>query len=137
MKGILRDLKLKIALACIALSVLVSLSACSPQTGKATITVTCDDFAKKRDIVAVAEAPFSVGRSFTVALCSDPSTGFHWQESALIGDGAVVQQTAYKPGTGQDVWTFKTLAAGNSMLEWSTTEDSVERCTFRIAIAVE
>lgn len=133
-KGIM---KLRTVLICVAGIALISLSACSPQLEKATITVTCDDLAQKQDIVAAAKNSFSVGKSFTVALCSGSSTGFQWQESASINDGAVVQQTAHKPGTGQDVWTFKTLSTGNTMLQWSTTDDSVEQRTFRIAIAVE
>ncbi|GEM_PF-2616788 len=130
-------MKLKIVITCFACIALIPLLACSPQLEKATITVTCEDFAQKQDIVAAAKKPFSVGKSFTVALCSESSAGFQWQESVLIGDGAVVQQTAYRPGTGQDVWTYKTLSPGNTMLQWSTTDDSIEQRTFRIAIAVE
>jgi predicted secreted protein len=115
----------------------VPLLACSSQLEKATITVTCDDFAQKQDIVAVAETPFAVGKSFAVALCSDSSTGFQWQEYALISDEAVVQQTAHTLSPGQDVWTFETLRTGSAMLLWSTIEGGVEQRTFRIAIAVE
>ena len=65
------------------------------------------------------------GSSIKVTLCSNPTTGFQWEE-AQISDGAVLKQVDRQfispeseppppPGTpGQDVWTFETIQKGSS-----------------------
>jgi inhibitor of cysteine peptidase len=72
----------------------------------------------------------AVGDSFTVTLCSNPSTGLRWAELAEIGDPTVVEQVDHRfvsssergkkpppPGTpGEEVWTFKALKESKSTL---------------------
>jgi hypothetical protein len=123
-------------LAALAGVLLLALSACSPVPEQATITVTCANFAEQPIILAVADTPFAVGRTFTVGLCADP--GFQWPESATINDTSVVQQTAHKRAAGQEIWTFKALITGHATLQWTTTAGAggVER-TFRISVNVQ
>jgi inhibitor of cysteine peptidase len=91
-----------------------------------SIEASCDDF---YDQAAISkEVEVAVGASFTVTLCSNPSTGFQWWESAQIGDNTVLQQTDHQfvmahpeppppPGTpGEEVWTFKVLKEGTSTI---------------------
>jgi inhibitor of cysteine peptidase len=79
------------------------------------------------------EVEVAVDGSLTVTLCSNPTTGFIWSESADISDQTVLEQTGHEfiapegegdeppaPGTtGKEVWIFKALKKG-------TTEVSME-----------
>jgi inhibitor of cysteine peptidase len=116
--------KLKLILTCAMVAILLPVCACSSQV---SVEVSCDDFIKlppeERAISKEIEVP--VDSSFTVTLCSNPTTGFQW-ESAKINDQAVLRQTDHKfvppeakgdrppaPGTpGKEVWTFKALKKG-------------------------
>ena len=91
-------------------------------TEQASIEVSCDDFMQQKHISQETEV--NVGDSFKVVLCSNPSTGFQWSETASIGDTTVLKQTEHAfvtpeqeppppPGTpGQEVWTFEALGEG-------------------------
>jgi inhibitor of cysteine peptidase len=88
-------------------------------------------------------------------LCSNPSTGFGWPESAQISDLTIVQQTDHKyvapqtegsatPATGtpgQEVWTFKALKKGTSTIyvEYSRPWEGGEKgeWTFRLTLVVK
>ncbi len=99
------------------------LGACS--TPEASVEVSCDDFLEQRHFSRKVEVP--IGESFTVTLCSNPTTGFRWEE-ATISDQAVLEQVSHQfvgpdsdppppPGTpGQDVWVFKALKPGESAI---------------------
>lgn len=105
------------------LAISLCLIACGSQG--ASVEVSCDDLYEQRYISREAEV--SLGDSFTVTLCSNPTTGFQWEE-ATIGDQAVLEQVSHEfvgpesnppppPGTpGQDVWVFKTLKQGASAI---------------------
>lgn len=86
-----------------------------------------------------------------VTLCSNPTTGFQWAESAQISDQTVLKQTdhEYEPaedesiveGAGKEVWTFKALDEGTATvsMEYSRPgEDGEKRhWTFTATITVE
>ena len=66
----------------------------------------------------------TIDSSLTVTLCSNPTTGFRWSESAQISDQTVLQQTDHKfepleggasGADGQEIWTFKALKKGTSI----------------------
>lgn len=133
-------MKTRIVPVLVVCAVSLFLSACSPGP-KATITVTCDDFAQVQNIVAQAEKPFPVGKSFSVGLCSDPSTSFQWQESATINDQNVVQQTGHKLVSGWAIWTFEALSEGRTLLTMECTRslqgvEGMQR-SFQLAVFVE
>lgn len=65
-----------------------SLAACSGGGGASDLTATCDEFAEDHSITQTTEA--TVGDEITISLCSNPSTGFGW-EDPVIGDPAVLE----------------------------------------------
>ena len=117
---------------------------------EALIAVLCDDFQSTKHISKEIEV--NVGDSFKVALCSNPSTGFQWSETALISDPNIVQQTYHElitpeseppppPGTpGQQVWTFEVLKEGTTTvsLEYSRPWEGGEKgeWTFKLTVTV-
>jgi len=123
------------------------LFACSPK--QASVEISCDEFYEQNHISQ--EVDVAVGDSFTVTLCSNPSTGFEW-ESAQISDQSVLQQIDYKfvgpegepppPGTpGQGIWTFQALKQGTSIisLEYSRPWEGGEKgeWTFNLTVVVK
>ena len=124
-------------------------NAVSQTNGQASVEVSCDDFMKDQHISKEVEV--SVGDSFTVALCSNPTTGFLWSESAEISDETVVKQVDHKflpPGekgvvgaSGKEVWTFKALKEGESTIsmEYSRPWKGGEKgeWTFQLTVVVK
>ena len=112
---------------CIVATLLVFLFACAPALKQVSVDVSCDDFYKQAAISK--EVAVAVGDSFTVTLCSNPTTGFEW-ESAQISDQTVLKQVDHEfvppedlgdrpppPGSpGEEVWTFKALKEGTSTI---------------------
>jgi len=139
----------------------LSLLACSPEAAeepvspapnKVSVAVTCDDFMNQKQISKQFEIQTS--GSLTVTLCSNPTTGFQWSESAQISDQTVLQQTGHQfvspeseppplpPGTpGQEVWTFKALKEGTSTIsmEYSRPWEGGEKAewTFDLTVTVK
>jgi len=89
------------------------------------IEVACDDFYERQH--AQREIEVQVGKSITIELCSNPSTGFSWGE-AVISDPGVVAEVGHEydaregkkppaPGTpGVEIWTLKSLQPGQSTI---------------------
>jgi inhibitor of cysteine peptidase len=101
--------------------------ACTPPGSPPSVLslqVSCDDFIEQHHISKEVEV--AVNGSLTVTLCSNPTTGFRWSESAQISDRTVLKQVDHKfvspeseppppPGTpGQEVWVFQALQEGTS-----------------------
>jgi len=142
-------MKSKLVLVCAVTALLLGLFACSPK--QASVEVSCDDFTKSQNISKEVQVP--VGDSFTVTLCSNPTTGFQWSESAQISDGTVLKQTDHKfispqseppppPGTpGQEVWTFQALKKGETTvsMEYSRPWEGGEKgeWTFVLTVVVK
>ena len=122
-------------------------------TGQAAIEVSCNEFMETHHISRELEV--AVGEAFTVTLCSNPTTGFQWLESAQISDPTVLEQVDHKfvapeakgkgppaPGTpGQEIWTFKALKEGESTvsLEYSRPWEGGEKgeWTFVLTVTVK
>lgn len=135
--------------AVVALS--LGLLACTPAAKAVSVEVSCDDFYDQNHISRAVEV--ATGDSFTVTLCSNPTTGFIWSESAQISDQTVLQQTDHQlvmpeseppppPGTaGQEVWTFKALKKGETTvsLEYSRPWEGGEKgaWTFNLTVVVK
>jgi len=89
-----------------------------------SVEVSCDDFMADKHISKELEV--YIGGSFIVTLCSNPTTGFQWSESAQISDPAVMEQVNHEflpPGkkgavgaSGEEIWTFKALKEGESTI---------------------
>jgi len=146
-------MKSKLTLVLIITAISTLLFACSPASKQVSVEVSCDDFYKNQHISKEVEV--AVGDSFTVTLCSNPSTGFQWSETAQISDQTVLQQIDHKymapeakgdkppaPGTpGQETWTFKALERGTSVIsmEYSRPWEGGEKgeWTFNLTVVVK
>ena len=109
-------MKARLIFVCLILTLLLSLIACS-STAFRELSVDITSSGK--------EVTLATGGTLTVTLESNASTGYSWNENANITDKTVLQQTDQKyqaPATpiagagGKEVWTFKALKAGNSMI---------------------
>jgi len=144
-------MKAKLILMCAMVAISLCLLACLPASKQVSVEVSCDDFMKRQHISKEVEV--AVDGSLTVTLCSNPTTGFRWSESAQISDQTVLQQTDHKlvmpkseppppPGTpGQEVWTFKALKKGTSTIsmEYSRPWEGGEKgeWTFVLTVVVK
>jgi len=118
-------MKSKLILMCAVVAISLCLFACFPTPKQVSVEVSCDDFMKLQHISK--EVQVAAGESFTVTLCSNPTTGFEW-ESAQISDQTILQQTDHKfvppperpepveGEAGKEVWTFKALKNGTSTI---------------------
>lgn len=95
----------------------ILLLACAP----APVEVSCDDF--MRDKHLSKEIEVNVGDTFTVTLCSNPTTGFQWKYETI--GKIVLQETDHEfvppggdiPGAaGKDIWTFEAVDSGQTEL---------------------
>ncbi len=140
-------MKSRLILMCAVAAISLPLFACSPK--QVFVDVSCDDFYKQQHISKEVEV--TVGDSFTATLCSNPTTGFLWSESAQISDLTILQQTDHKfippgaedkpppPGTpGQEVWTFMALKKGTSeiSMEYSRPWEGGEKGEWTFVLTV-
>ena len=118
---------------------------------KATVEVSCGEFMQDQHIHKTVEA--GLGQMFEVVLCSNPSTGFQWSETAQISDQNMLEQTDHKlvmpkseppppPGTaGQEVWIFKAVKKGTTevSMEYSRPWEGGEKgeWTFTLTVTVK
>ena len=141
-------MKLKLILTCAVVAISLCLFACSPAPKQASVEASCDDFYEHQHISQEVEV--AVDGSLTVTLCSNPTTGFQWSESAQISDQTVLEQVDHKfvspeseppppPGTpGQEIWTFKALKKGTTevSLEYSRPWEGGEKATWTFVLTV-
>lgn len=110
----------KILTALVLLGTLLVTTACTVTTD---VVTTCDEFAKSNQITKSADIQNST--TFDVSLCSNPSTGYSWTETAQISDSTVIQQVSHTfvqptstaigaPGTEE--WTFKAIKKGSATI---------------------
>jgi len=116
------------------------------------ISVSCDEFSANHNMSK--EVQLIAGSSVTVALCSNPTTGFQWGQ-AQVADPTILAETDHEfvePGqsaggqplmgaSGQDVWTFKALKKGNTTIsiDYSRPWEGGEKAewTFNLTIIVK
>ena len=135
----------------LALILAVSLAACAPAPTKpanAHIVVDCDSFMNRKHITG--EIEIAADGKLTVVLCSNPTTGFSWSESAAIDDTSVIKQVNHEfigpdsdppppPGTpGQEVWTFEASKAGKIAvyMEYSRPWEGGEKAEWTYTLTV-
>jgi len=139
-----------IALTIIISMLLVASTACSQPSSKAWVEVSCDEFFNNGHINQILEV--QAGETFTVKLCSNPSSGFQWLEEAQISNSAVIKPENHEcvgpeseppppPGTpGQEVWSFKALKEGSSTIyleysrPWKGGEKQEWTCTVEVVV---
>jgi len=115
-------MKKRISMICALALLTTLLFGCAVASEQASVEFTCDDFVSQNHITR--ELSVKAGDSFTVTLCSNPTTGFQW-ESAQISDQSVLTETSHQfigpeeelvGGAGKDVWTFQGLKKGTSTI---------------------
>ena len=144
-------MKSKLILMGVVVVVLLSLVACSSEPSRSVqSSVNCNAFLNDQHITG--EVEIAVDGVLTVVLCSNPTTGFQWAESAQISDQSVLQQTDHEyvapegednelpaPGTpGEEVWTFKALKKGTSevSMEYSRPWEGGEEAEWTYVLTV-
>ena len=87
------------------------------------LSVTCDDFQMDNQITKSVK--IAVHGRLEITLCSNPSTGYSWSDSARISNHSVLWQTSHTthPSTssaigsaGQERWTFRGLQEGTTTI---------------------
>lgn len=116
-------MKVKIGIIITLAALATVMFGCTLAPGQASVNLSCDDFASQNQITK--ELSVKAGDSFTVTLCSNPTTGFQW-ESAVISDQSVLTETNHQfvgpedenlvGAGGEDVWTFQALKKGTSTI---------------------
>jgi inhibitor of cysteine peptidase len=136
---------------CLVLIVPALVLSCAPSAqGGTSIIVTYDQFSKQNNIVQ--DVSVSNGKTITVQLTSNRTTGFAWTENAQISDPTIVSQSGYnwvppsdtggKVGVaGDEVWTFKALQPGSSTIyeEYSQPWPGGQKAawTFKLNVTVK
>jgi len=114
-------MRLTIVAASLLLPALILLGGCAIASSAAKVEISCDQFQDSHH--SMNNIDLSVGDTVTIDLCSNPTTGFQWEENPDISDSSVLKQTSHEfipPGTdvpgqaGREVWVFKTLKKGES-----------------------
>lgn len=129
----------------------LSFVACGETPKQASVEISCDDFMASKHISKKLDV--AVNDSFEITLCSNPTTGFKWVETAQISDTTVLQQIEHEfigpeseppppPGTpGQEIWTFKALKKGTTTvsMEYSRPWEGGEKgeWTFNLTVSVK
>ena len=123
-----------------------AMSACASEE---EIEVSCEDFYETQH--RSYDIKIGVGNEFTLALCSNPSTGFQWAEQAEISDSELITQVTHEvvppaekdspppPGTpGDQVWVFKARSPGQCTisLDYSQPWDGGEKSTWTFVVNV-
>ena len=112
---------------CIALFIPTFSISCTASDGAASpIAISCDDLQKQAN--TAKDVHLIIGKTLTVSLCSNKTTGFSWPEKAQIDVPKVIEQTGYKwlppQNTGKvgvpgiEEYTFKALQTGTSTISF-------------------
>ena len=132
----------------VVLLMLGALAACG---GGQRVEVSCDSFyaaANQRGSIDLA-----VGETFELALCSNATTGYQWDEAAVISNPAVVEEAGMvyeEPASsggsvlvgapGIQTWTFKAAAVGSAEISltysqpWQGGEKGAWTYTLQVAV---
>lgn len=115
------------------------------------VGVSCDDFQKPGQQHVARTVEVATNGTLTVSLCSNPSTGFSWEE-AKISDQTVLQQLEHQPADSasatpaavgapdKEVWTFKALKPGQATVSmqysrlWAGGEKGVWSITLTVVV---
>lgn len=126
----------------------MALGACAVASGAtvppASYSFTEARFAQQKDITQ--NVVIDAGKSFTITLPSNASTGFAW--AGVVPASSPVNETDHKyiageamPGAaGQEVWTFKAARTGTATIKleysrpWEGGEKAVRTLTINVTV---
>jgi len=111
------------------------------------LKASCDDFRSNKDITK--SVTLDVRGRLQITLCSNPSTGYQWSDSAQISDHTVLWQTSHTTSPSdsgalgapsQERWTFQALHQGTTTLSLQYARSwkgkSPDNWTFRVNVKV-
>jgi len=140
-------MKAKLVIAGVIVAIPILLLACVPAAQTLSVEVSCDDFAADNHISRQVTA--NNGDSFTLTMCSNPTTGFTWTEVAQISAPSVLEQTSYQyiapsgdggmvGSPGHAEWTFQALSKGTTQvfLDYSRPWDGGEKREWLLDLTV-
>jgi len=109
------------------------------------ISISCQEFMDQNDIKREAEV--AVGDLLKLTLCSNPTTGFRWEQVG-IGDRTVVEEVGHQfqmPSSralvglaGNELWTLKALKKGTTSvsLDYGRPWEGGERGEWTLELTV-
>ncbi|MFC1956144.1 protease inhibitor I42 family protein [Chloroflexota bacterium] len=122
----------------------------NPHPVEMKVDVTCDEFMAQKHISKEVEVPLN--GQLVVTLCSNPTTGFQWSETAQIVDQTILGQLNHKfvspeangdkapaPGTpGAELWAFKATEKGTTQItmEYSRPWEGGEKGEWTFVLTV-
>jgi inhibitor of cysteine peptidase len=89
------------------------------------------------------------GRTFTIHLASNPTTGFKWQLAGPL-DRSILTEAGHKyirPASnligagGKEIWKFKAIGKGKTVIEmeyvrpWEKNTEPAQRASFKITVS--
>jgi inhibitor of cysteine peptidase len=146
-------MKAKAMMTVAVMTLAIFLLTCSSGPKEVAVEVSGNEFTNQKNVTKQVEV--DAGDTLIVTLCSNPSTGFAWPESAQISNQTILQQADHKyvapeaeggatPATGapgQEVWTFTALKKGTSTIyvEYSRPWEGGEKgeWTFHLTVVVK
>ena len=102
-----------------------------PSVPRDALTITCDEFAApaRGEANEPVERTVTVaaGEAFQITLCSNPSTGFGWEEPTIAGPAGITlveRRTVPAAGSmvgspGSETFTFRTASAGTGTIDFA------------------
>ena len=122
----------------------------NPHPAEMKVDVTCDEFMAQKYISKEVEVPLN--GQLVVTLCSNPTTGFQWSETAQIVDQNMVEQIDHAfvspevnsdkaPATGtpgEELWTFQATERGTTQItmEYSRPWEGGEKGEWTFVLTV-
>lgn len=124
------------------------LSGCYFSCTPIIVNVECDELTQQKHVSRQIDV--CPGYTVTVYLCSNPSTGFSWSESAVISDQSVIRQISHEfiapeepilGAPGKEKWFFKTSEEGTSTItmEYSRPgeDGEMQEWTFTLTVTTK
>jgi predicted secreted protein len=123
----------------------------TPTAPQDVLTISCDDFAAGGQGGGSTQVERSVtvapGESFRITLCSNPSTGFSWEDPVISGsaDVSIVDhQVSPASGStagaaGSELFTFRAGSAGTATIDFAYSRpwEGGEKGTWKATVSVD
>jgi predicted secreted protein len=133
---------------------LVVLAACSSTAAAPKVEVSCDEFAAQPAPATVSADPLDLetGDTFTVSLCSNPTTGYSWSEDIAydtkvlkLVDRTFEERADASPpvvgAAGREQLTFEAIGAGSTTVVMTYSrpweENVPPEWTFELPVVVK
>jgi predicted secreted protein len=125
---------------------LLSLNACSPGPRVEIIEVQCERFSGEpgEQVVLIQTVTLNRGDSIVLRLCSNPSTGFMWEDAVISAPSVLAERSrvfiepgpTMPGGAGLEQWTFEAIGRGecNVTLGYSRPWDGGEKDVWRFEL---